>query len=199
MNQLKKPIVGFLMLFILFHVILFAMRNEHQVFWHLYTGLMLLSSIGYIYYERSIASKRLLDAIITGILASFIIMILHTLLSFILRDLHYFNVLKEIVKLGVYVKWQLLITLFVSIPLQELMMRIMLQDYLDERFNRIITSVIVSLCVTSLFIYTVDIQILIFIFLTQFILAISYHHTKRIITPITGQIVAIVLLILIYR
>lgn len=199
MNQLKKPIGGFLLLFILFHIILFLMRSEHQVFWHLYTGLMLFSSIGYIYYERNIASKRLLDSVITGILASLVIVILHTLLSLVFKDLHYFHILKELVKLGVYVKWQLIITFVVSIPLQELMMRNLLQNHLDERFNRYISAFIVSLCATSLFAYVLNIQILCFIFITQFILAISYHHTKRLITPVTGQIVSIIIPMLIYR
>ncbi|MGK0576821.1 CPBP family glutamic-type intramembrane protease [Macrococcus capreoli] len=196
---LKKPIAGFLLWFILYHCILFIMRQEHQVFWHLYTGLMLLASIGYIYYERNIESKRLLDSLITGILASFVIVMLHTLLSFILPDIRYFHILKTLVSLGVYVKWQLMITLVISIPLQELMMRILLQNELDTRFKPLVTALVVSLCATSLFVYAVNINILIFIFMTQVILAMSYQHTKRLITPMTGQIVAIILFILIYQ
>lgn len=199
MNTIKKPIYGFLILFTIFHIILFGMRSEHQVFWHLYTGLMLFSSIGYIFYERNIHSKRLLDAIITGILASFVIVILYTFLSFIMKDITYFHLLKVIVGLGVYVKWQLIISLFISIPLQELFFRNMLQNYLDDRFNQFVSACIISLCVTSLFMYSLSIELLLFIFLTQFILALSYHNTKRLITPIIGQIFAIIILTLIHR
>lgn len=199
MNNIKKPIYGFLSLFIIFHIILFGMRSEHQVFWYLYTGLMLFSSVGYIYYERNIHSKRLLDAIITGILASFIIVIIHTMLSLIMKDIGYFHLLKVIVGLGVYVKWQLIISLFLSIPLQELFFRNMLQNYLDERFNQFVSAFIVSLCVTSLFIYYISTELLIFIFIVQIILALSYYNTKRLITPIIGQIIAVIIVMLIYR
>lgn len=199
MKHLKRPITAFMMLFVLYHIVLIFMRNEHQVFWHLYTGLMLLASVGYIYYERNINSKRLLDSIITGILASFIIVIIHTGLSFIFKDLHFFHVIKQLVKLGVYVKWQLIITLVISIPLQELMFRNLFQNQLDEWMNRYLSALIVSILATSLFMYVVSYEILIFIWMTQFILALSYRHTNRLITPITGQVCAIIILILIHQ
>ncbi|MCE4955699.1 type II CAAX prenyl endopeptidase Rce1 family protein [Macrococcoides caseolyticum] len=199
MNIIKKPVAGFILLFSLFHIILLMMRSEHQVFWHLYTGMMLFASISYIYYERNIESKRLLDSVITGILASFVIVTLHTLLSFILKDIHYFNVLKEAVRLGVYVKWQLMITLVISIPIQELMFRTLLQNTTDERFNRYLSGCIVSIAVTSLFMHVLSIQILVFIFIVQFVLALSYSHTKRLITPLTGSVLSIILLMLIYQ
>lgn len=199
MNRLKKPLIGFLLLFVVFHIILLLMRNEHQVFWHLYTGMMLLSSVGYIYYERNIHSKRLLDAFITGILAGLLIIIMHTMLSFVFKDIHYFHILKTLISLGVYFKWQLVITLLVSIPLQELMIRTMLQDALSERLNVWICAIFVSLAITSLFMYTLSVQMLIFIFIAQMILALSYAHTKRLITSMTAQIIAIILFALIYQ
>ncbi|WP_414055990.1 CPBP family glutamic-type intramembrane protease [Macrococcus equi] len=199
MQYLKKPVAGFLLLFGIIHIILFIMHSEHQVFWHIYTGLMLLTSIGYIYYERNINSRRLVDSFITGIVVALAIVILHTLFSIVFNDLHYYNLMKKMIHLGVYVKWQLVITLVLSIPLQELFMRNMLQNYLNENFNRYIASLIVSLCATSLFMYVVSLPVLFSIFITQFILALSYYHTKRLITPITGQILAIIIFMLIHR
>lgn len=196
--MLRKPITWFILSYILFQVILFGMRNEHQVFWHLITGLMLLASISYVFYQRHIDSSRIPYSLLIGIGASIAIVIVHTLLSYAMKDIHYFYVLKTLVSIGVAYKWQLIISLVITVPLHELYMRSLLQDELMDRFNLYIAVLITALASTGLFIWTLNIQLLIFIFIVQIILAVSYALTKRLITPMTGQILAIILLILIH-
>ena len=196
--NLKNPLFTFFVTFILFHIVLFMMHGEKQVYWYIYTGLMLVCSIGYIYYERNVDSRRLMDSIITGVLTSFAIVLIHTVLSLIIKDIHYFQVLKSLVHLGVYFKWQLIISLVVAIPLHELFFRSVLQNELMNKYNTLIACLFTSLLSTSLFFWSVNWKVIIFIFIVQMILAASYAHTKRLITPMIGQILSIIILILIH-
>lgn len=193
----SKPLILFASLFILFHLILLLMHHEKQVFWHIYTGFMLLLSLSYIYYERNINSKRLLESIITGVLAAIIILIAHALLSVILPDIRYFHILKVMVSLGIYFKWQLIISFVVSF-LFELYIRSILQNELMQRLNVGLTIFIVAIISTSFFSWAVSLQILSFIFIVECIVAASYQNTKRLITPLIGKLLAMLILMLMY-
>ena len=60
MKNTSKPLIWFVASFIVFHLILFIMWGEHQEYWYLYTGIMLIAGISYVFYQRDITSKRLL-------------------------------------------------------------------------------------------------------------------------------------------
>ena len=63
MKNTSKPLIWFVASFIVFHLILFIMWGEHQEYWYLYTGIMLIAGISYVFYQRDITSKRLLTSI----------------------------------------------------------------------------------------------------------------------------------------
>ena len=45
MKNTSKPLIWFVASFIVFHLILFIMWGEHQEYWYLYTGIMLISAL----------------------------------------------------------------------------------------------------------------------------------------------------------
>ncbi len=194
----KKPLTWFVITYLIFQLIVILMRNDEQVFWHIMTGLMLFASVSYLFYERSIESKRIPTSVGVGIAASFAIVIVHALISYIIKDVHYFHILKTLVTVGVYYKWQLIITMVVTIPLHELYMRTMLQQRLMEHTSKWAAVLITSLASALLFVWTLNLELVLFIFVIQCILAVSYAYTKRLITPMIGQILAIIILILIH-
>ncbi|TDM12421.1 CPBP family intramembrane glutamic endopeptidase [Macrococcus lamae] len=196
--SIKKPLIWFVFIYIFFQTILILMRHEEQVFWHIITGLMLLSSISYVFYERSIDSRRIPVSIAAGIGASITIVLIHTLASYVTKDVHYFHILKTLVSIGVYYKWQLILSLMITVPLHELFMRSMLQQRLMDITRPWIAILITSAASALLFIWTLNFQLVLFIFIVQCILAVSYAYTKRLITPMIGQILAIVILIFIH-
>ncbi|MDU2136857.1 MAG: CPBP family intramembrane glutamate endopeptidase, partial [Staphylococcus warneri] len=55
---------------------------------------------------------------------------------------------------------------------------------------------ITAICSSSLFIYLDNWWIVLFIFITQILLSISYEYTRRIATTSIAQIVAIILLLI---
>ena len=67
MKNISKALIWFIASFIVFHLILFVMWGEHQEYWYLYTGIMLIAGISYVFYQRDIESKRLLTSIGVGI------------------------------------------------------------------------------------------------------------------------------------
>ncbi|KAA1042616.1 CPBP family glutamic-type intramembrane protease [Macrococcus equipercicus] len=195
---IRKPLLWFIVTYIVFQIILIVMRNEEQVFWHIMTGIMLFSSISYVFYERSIRSKRILISIAAGITASIAILLVYMAASAMTTDVHYFHLLKTLVSIGVYYKWQLIISLIVTVPLHELYMRSMLEQRLMEVTSPWLSVIVTSAASALLFVWTLDSQLVLFIFVVQLLLAVSYAYTKRLITPMIGQILAIVLLIIIY-
>ena len=82
-------------------------------------------------------------------------------------------------------------------PFHDLYMRAVLQKELNKyRLPRWLIILIPALCSSSLFIYLDKWWIVIFIFVTQVILSMSYQYTRRIVTTSLGQIVAIILLLI---
>ena len=65
-------------------LILFVMWGEHQEYWYLYTGIMLIAGISYVFYQRDIESKRLLTSIGVGIATGIVLVIIQLIF-------HYFH------------------------------------------------------------------------------------------------------------
>ncbi|MDS0981468.1 CPBP family intramembrane metalloprotease [Staphylococcus hominis] len=197
MKNTSKPLIWFVASFIVFHLILFIMWGEHQEYWYLYTGIMLIAGISYVFYQRDITSKRLLTSIGVGVITGVVLVIIQLIFSLISSQITYTELIKELSRTGVYFKWQMLITILFVIPCHELYMRAVLQKELNKfRLPRWITILIPALCSSSLFIYLDKWWIVIFIFIAQIILSLSYQYTRRIVTSSLGQIVAIILLLI---
>ena len=197
MKNTSKPLIWFVASFIVFHLILFIMWAEHQEYWYLYTGIMLIAGISYVFYQRDITSKRLLTSIGVGVITGVVLVIIQLIFSLISSQITYTELIKELSRTGVYFKWQMLITILFVIPCHELYMRAVLQKELNKfKLPRWITILIPALCSSSLFIYLDKWWIVIFIFIAQVILSLSYQYTRRIVTSSLGQIVAIILLLI---
>ena len=197
MKNTSKPLIWFVASFIVFHLILFIMWGEHQEYWYLYTGIMLIAGISYVFYQRDITSKRLLTSIGVGVITGVVLVIIQLIFSFISSQITYTELIKELSRTGVYFKWQTLVTILFVIPCHELYMRAVLQKELNKfRLPRWLTILIPALCSSSLFIYLDKWWIVIFIFIAQVILSLSYQYTRRIVTSSLGQIVAIILLLI---
>ena len=197
MKNTSKPLIWFVASFIVFHLILFIMWGEHQEYWYLYTGIMLIAGISYVFYQRDITSKRLLTSIGVGVITGVVLVIIQLIFSFISSQITYTELIKELSRTGVYFKWQMLVTILFVIPCHELYMRAVLQKELNKfKLPRWLTILIPALCSSSLFIYLDKWWIVIFIFIAQVILSLSYQYTRRIVTSSLGQIVAIILLLI---
>ncbi|MBO1198960.1 CPBP family intramembrane metalloprotease [Staphylococcus simiae] len=197
MNKISKSLIWFIISFIIFHIILFIMWGEHQEYWYLYTGIMLIAGISYVFYQRDIESKRLLTSIGVGILTAILLIAIQLLCSLLISDLSYASLIKELSRTGVNWKWQMLVTLLIVIPCHELYMRTVLQKCLEQYHLPSWVSIIVTaLCSSSLFIYLDNWWIVFFIFIAQIILSISYEYTRRIATTSIAQIAAIILLLI---
>ncbi|EHJ08941.1 CPBP family glutamic-type intramembrane protease [Staphylococcus simiae] len=197
MNKISKSLIWFIISFIIFHIILFIMWGEHQEYWYLYTGIMLIAGISYVFYQRDIDSKRLLTSIGVGILTAILLIVIQLLCSLLISDLSYASLIKELSRTGVNWKWQMLVTLLIVIPCHELYMRTVLQKCLEQYHLPSWVSIIVTaLCSSSLFIYLDNWWIVFFIFIAQIILSISYEYTRRIATTSIAQIAAIILLLI---
>ena len=197
MNRISKALIWFVVSFIVFHIILLVMWGEKQEYWYLYTGIMLIAGISYIFYQRDIESKRLLTSLGVGIITGIVLIIIQLIIAAIASDIKYAELIKELTRTGVYYKWQMLVTLVFVIPCHELYMRTVLQKELI-RFNlpKWVSILIVAICSSSLFIYLDNWWIVFFIFVTQIILSLSYEYTRRIATTSIAQIVAIILLLI---
>ncbi|OFN24819.1 CAAX protease [Staphylococcus sp. HMSC072H03] len=197
MKNTSKPLIWFVASFIVFHLILFIMWGEHQEYWYLYTGIMLIAGISYVFYQRDITSKRLLTSIGVGVITGVVLVIIQLIFSLISSQITYTELIKELSRTGVYFKWQMLVTILFVISCHELYMRAVLQKELNKfRLPRWLTILIPALCSSSLFIYLDKWWIVIFIFIAQVILSLSYQYTRRIVTSSLGQIVAIILLLI---
>ena len=84
MKNISKALIWFIASFIVFHLILFVMWGEHQEYWYLYTGIMLIACISYVFYQRDIESKRLLTSIGVGIATGIVLVIIQLIF-------HYFH------------------------------------------------------------------------------------------------------------
>ena len=173
------------------------MWGERQEYWYLYTGIMLIAGISYVFYQRDIESKRLLTSIGWGIVTAIVLIILQLIFAAISSDIKYASLIKMLSRTGVYFKWQMLVTLLLVIPCHELYMRTVLQKcILQLKVPKWISIVITALASASLFFYLDNKALLLFIFVAQLILSASYLYTRRIATTIVAQIVAIVVLLI---
>jgi hypothetical protein len=173
------------------------MWGEKQVYWYLYTGIMLIAGISYVFYQRDIESKRLLTSLGIGILVGVVLILIQLITSAMVADLKYSELIKELTRTGVYFKWQMLVTLVFVIPCHELYMRTVLQkELLKLNIPGWIGVIISALCSASLFFYLDKMWIVFFVFLVQIVLSISYLYTRRIATSVVAQIVAVVILLL---
>ncbi|PTI36188.1 CPBP family intramembrane metalloprotease [Mammaliicoccus vitulinus] len=189
----------FISSYIIFHFILFVMQGEKEVFWYLYTGIMMIAGISYVFYQREIKSKRLLQSIGYGLIGAVLLVILQLLLSQIYNGLSYASLLKELMQAGVFYKWQMLVTIVIAIPCHELYIRTILQNQLQLKFSQPLVAIVVSaFASSSLFLYLNHFAIFIFIFLAQLILSTLYFYTKRIVTSYIAQVAAIIILVIIF-
>ncbi|PTI81314.1 CPBP family intramembrane metalloprotease, partial [Mammaliicoccus vitulinus] len=122
-KQINPQLIWFISSYIIFHFILFVMQGEKEVFWYLYTGIMMIAGISYVFYQREIKSKRLLQSIGYGLIGAVLLVILQLLLSQIYNGLSYASLLKELMQAGVFYKWQMLVTIVIAIPCHELYIR----------------------------------------------------------------------------
>ena len=196
MKKISNALKWFIASFIVFHLILLVMWGEHQEYWYLYTGIMLIAGISYVFYQRDIKSKRLLTSIGVGLITALLLIIIQLIFSFISNDLSYTELIKELTKTGVHYKWQMLITLLFVIPCHELYMRTVLQKELNAfHLPYWLQVLITALCSSSLFIY-LDIGGLLFSSLYVNLFYPSAIIIRRIATTSVAQIVAIILLLI---
>ena len=197
MKSISKALVWFIISFLVFHIILYIMWGEKQEYWYLYTGIMLIAGVSYVFYQRDIESKRLLTSIGVGILSGLTLIIIQLIFAAISYDLKYSELIKELTRTGVYFKWQMLVTLLFVIPCHELYMRTVLQKELIKlNIPNWLSIIITALCSASLFYYLDNLWIVSLIFIVQILLSISYLYTRRIATTVIAQIVAVVLLLI---
>ncbi|MGV3243597.1 CPBP family glutamic-type intramembrane protease [Staphylococcus sp. 11261D007BR] len=197
MKKINKPLLWFILSFIAFHIILLIMWGEHGVYWQLYTGIMLIAAISYVFYQRDLSSKRLLTSIAVGLGTGIVLVLVQVLFAFITTDLSYQSLIKELSRTGVYFKWQMLITLLIVMPCHELYIRSILQKQLTRITHKPWIGVVIgALLSSSFFIYLDRWWIVLFIFVCQLILGLSYTYTRRIITTTVAQIVAVVILLI---
>ncbi|RIM67015.1 CPBP family intramembrane metalloprotease [Staphylococcus arlettae] len=197
MKSISKALVWFIISFLVFHVILYIMWGEKQEYWYLYTGIMLIAGVSYVFYQRDIESKRLLTSIGVGILSGLALIIIQLIFAAISYDLKYSELIKELTRTGVYFKWQMLVTLLFVIPCHELYMRTVLQKELIKlNIPNWLSIIITALCSASLFYYLDNLWIVSLIFIVQILLSISYLYTRRIATTVIAQTVAVVLLLI---
>ena len=95
MKNISKALIWFIASFIVFHLILFVMWGEHQEYWYLYTGIMLIACISYVFYQRDIESKRLLTSIGVGIATGIVLVIIQLIFSLLSPQITYANLLKN--------------------------------------------------------------------------------------------------------
>lgn len=197
MNRISNALIWFIVSFIVFHIILYIMWGEKQEYWYLYTGIMLIAGISYIFYQRDIESKRLLSSLGIGIITGIVLIIVQLILAVISSDIQYTALIKELTRTGVYFKWQMLVTLLFVIPCHELYMRTVLQkELLKLNIPMWLSVLITAICSASLFFYLDKMWIVFFVFIVQIVLSLSYYYTRRIATTVIAQIVAVVILLI---
>ncbi|UXR76901.1 MULTISPECIES: CPBP family glutamic-type intramembrane protease [unclassified Staphylococcus] len=197
MKTINKPLLWFILSFIAFHMILMIMWGKHNVYWQLYTGIMLIAGISYVFYQRDITSKRLLTSIGIGLIAGVILVLIQVVFSLITKDLTYMSLIRQLSRTGVYFKWQMLVTLLFVMPCHELYLRSILHKELDRKFHHAWISILICAVVSStFFIYLDRWWIIVFIFVCQLVLGMSYAYTRRIATTTVAQIVAVVILLI---
>ncbi|WP_086429396.1 type II CAAX prenyl endopeptidase Rce1 family protein [Staphylococcus cornubiensis] len=197
MKKINKPLLWFILSFIAFHIILMLLWGEHGVYWQLYTGIMLIAGISYVFYQRDFASKRLLTSIAIGLATGVALVLIQVIFSWMASELTYASLIKQLSRTGVYFKWQILVTLLFVMPCHELYMRTILQKEIVRMTSKPWLAILAgALASSSFFIYLDQWWIVAFIFVCQLLLGLSYMYTRRIITTTVAQIVAVVILLI---
>lgn len=196
--MLKKPMSWFIFSYAMFQLVLFLMRGENNVFWLVITGIMLIASVFYVYYERHIDSKNLQQSLMTALATSLCIVVLHSVLSVMLPYVQFDYLVNVLPTLGIYFKVQLFVSLFLLIPLHELYFRGYLQSRLMDHYLPYVAIIVTALASSLLFVWTFQPSVVIFFFFVQLILGYSFTLTKRLMTPIVAEILAIILLLMIH-
>ncbi|UBV33945.1 CPBP family intramembrane metalloprotease [Staphylococcus xylosus] len=197
MNRLSKALIWFIVSFLVFHIILYVMWGEKQEYWYLYTGIMLIAGVSYVFYQRDIESKRLMTSLGIGIITGIVLIVIQLIIAAIATDIKYAELIKELTRTGVYYKWQMLVTLVFVIPCHELYMRTVLQkELLKLNLPSWLGIIITAFCSASLFYYLDNLWIVFFVFIVQIVLSLSYFYTRRIATTVIAQIVAVVILLI---
>ncbi|MGW7885245.1 CPBP family glutamic-type intramembrane protease [Staphylococcus xylosus] len=197
MNRLSKALIWFIVSFLVFHITLYIMWGEKQEYWYLYTGIMLIAGVSYVFYQRDIESKRLLTSLGIGIITGIVLIVIQLIIAAIATDIKYAELIKELTRTGVYYKWQMLVTLVFVIPCHELYMRTVLQkELLKLNLPSWLGIIITAFCSASLFYYLDNLWIVFFVFIVQIVLSLSYFYTRRIATTVIAQIVAVVILLI---
>ncbi|TDL93381.1 hypothetical protein ERX27_10660 [Macrococcus brunensis] len=185
----------FLISFVLFHILLFLMRNEDQVFWHMMTGIFLLTTFSYLVYKRHLTSRRIGQSLLASIIGVIAIVVLYSILVQFLPDIRYQAIMETLISMGVHYRWQLMISLAVTVALHELYFRTMLQETIT---HPVLAVILTSLTSVSLFIWVLSPEQLVTLVGIQLITAAAFQYSKRLITPITTVIGAVIILILLY-
>ncbi|TDM03819.1 CPBP family glutamic-type intramembrane protease [Macrococcus carouselicus] len=191
---LSRPSL-FLMSFLFFHLLIFVARDTERVFWHMVTGIFLLTTFSSLEYKRNLTSRRIGQSISTGLLSAAALIAVYIIAEHFIPAVRYPAVMKTLIDIGVHYRWQLMVSLALTVPLHELYFRTMLQETIS---NPALAVVVTSLASVSLFIWTLSPLQLLTLFLFQLVLATGYQYSRRLITPITGQILSVVILILLY-
>ena len=154
MKRISNALLWYIISFIVFHIILYIMWGEKQEYWNLYTGIMLIAGVSYVFYQRDINSKRLLSSLGVGILSGIVLIVVQLIMAAIAYDLTYAQLVKQLAHTGVYYRWQMLITLIFVIPCHELYMRTVLQkELINLKLPNWLSIIITALCSASLFYY----------------------------------------------
>ncbi|ARJ52024.1 type II CAAX prenyl endopeptidase Rce1 family protein [Staphylococcus lutrae] len=197
MKKISKPLLWFILSFIVFHILLSLLWGEQEVYWQLYTGIMLIAGISYVFYQRDFASKRLLTSIAIGLATGVALVLVQVIFSWMTSSLTYPSLIKQLSATGVYFKWQVLVTLLFVMPCHELYVRTILQKEMLRLTSKPWLAVFLSAIFSaSFFIYLDQWWIVVFIFICQLLLGASYMYTRRIITTTVAQIVAVVILLI---
>ncbi|RYS26002.1 CPBP family intramembrane metalloprotease, partial [Staphylococcus pseudintermedius] len=119
---INKPLRWFILSFIAFHISLMVLWDDHGVYWQLYTGIILIAGIRYVFYQRDFSSKRLLTSIAIGLATGVVLVLIQDILSWITSELTYASLIIQLSRTGVYFKCQILVTQLLVIQCNEFYM-----------------------------------------------------------------------------
>ena len=195
MNKCTTKPSLFLISFVLIHILLFLMRNEDQVFWYMMTGIFLLTTFSYLVYNRHLTSRRIGQSLFASIIAIVAIVVLYSILVQFLPAIRHQAIMETLISMGVHYRWQLMISLAVTVALHELYFRTLLQETIS---SPVLAVIITSSASVSLFTWVLSPEQLVTLIGIQIITAAAFQYSKRLITPITSVVGSVIILILLY-
>ncbi|TDM05106.1 hypothetical protein, partial [Macrococcus lamae] len=136
------------------------------------TGIFLLTTFSYLLYKRHLTSRRIGQSLLASLIASVAIVVLYTVLVQFLPAISYEAIMTTLISIGVHYRWQLMISLAVTVPLHELYFRTMLQEQMT---NPVLAVILTSLASVSLFIWVLSVQQLITLVGIQLITAAAFQ------------------------